>query len=213
MDSTQLASILLVDDDNFARVTLEGALRSSGFDVEVSVKSAHEALQQVSQNGVDIAILDLDLGVGPSGIDLAIGLRTRWPQIGIIFLTTYHDPRLTDLKNKILPKGARYILKSELESVSQLISVVLQTKHKPFISNISHIDRFEELSEIQIQVWRLIASGLSSGEIAHIRGVSEKAIEATIARLYLSLGIKREKTINPRVLLVNAYYRHAGKSL
>ncbi len=211
MNSQKLGTVIIVDDDAFIRASLEGALKSSGFDVTSASSSVRDALVLFRQNPAEIALIDIDLGLGPSGIDLAYALRKIDDRIGIIFLTSYADPRFADTRNIALPKGSRYLVKSEIENLAQVISVVLQTKHKPFNQNINHMNKYQELTDTQIEVWRSVAEGLSSSDIAIQRGVSEKAVEAILARIYHFLDIKKEKTHNPRILLVNAFQKLSGK--
>lgn len=211
MSSTKLGKVLVVDDDPFIRTSLEGALKSSGFEVTGAMPNVREALINFRENAAEIALIDIDLGVGPTGIDLAYALRKLDEKVGIIFLTSYLDPRFADSRNIALPKGSRYLVKSEIENLAQVISVVLQTKHKPFNQNINHMNRYQYLTDTQIEVWRGVAEGLSSSEIAAKRGVSEKAVEAILARIYQLLEIKKDRSHNPRILLVIAFKRMSGK--
>lgn len=210
MSAVKLARVLVVDDDPFIRTALEGALSSSGFEV-VATSNAREALSILNGTGIEIALLDLDLGIGPTGIDLAYALRKLNEKIGIIFLTTYLDPRFADVRNKSLPQGSRYLVKSEIENIANVISVILQTKHRPYNHNVNHINKFSGLTDLQIEIWKSVTEGISSAEIAEQRGISEKAVEATLARIYQFLGIRKEKSNNPRILLVNAFKAMSGK--
>lgn len=211
MRAVKLGTILVVDDDKFLRTALESTLSNSGFDIAGSVSTAKEALAINEVRAADVALLDLDLGLGPTGFDLALALRKMAPQIGIVFLTSYQDPRFASISGVSAPKGARYLVKSEIEDVSQIISTILQTKHRPFNENVNHINKFEKLTDLQIEVWREVAEGLSSSEIAARRGISEKAVEAILARIYTFLNIKREKSHNPRILLANSFKKFSGK--
>ena len=208
--SPKLASVLLVDDDPFIRTTMASALVGSGFEV-LSVGSAADALLRHNEFHPEIALLDLDSGIGPSGIDLSHALRKLNPQIGIIFLTTFLDPRFADSTQAHQPQGSRYLVKSEIENVSQVISVILQTKHRPYNQNVNQMNKFSELTDLQIEVWRSVTAGQSSAEIALQRGISEKAVEATLARIYTYLGIKKDKSNNPRILLASAFRAMSGK--
>ena len=60
-------------------------------------------------------------------------------------------------------------------------------------------------------MWREVAEGLSSSEIAARRNISEKAVEAILARIYAFLEIKKEKANNPRILLANSFKKFSGK--
>jgi DNA-binding NarL/FixJ family response regulator len=206
-----LGQVLIVDDDKFVRTSLHGALSNSGFDISGAVSSAKEALAISSSTLVDVALLDLDLGIGPTGFDLALALRKMTPQMGIVFLTSFQDPRFASISGVTAPRGSRYLVKSEIENISQVISTILQTKHRPFNENVNHINKFEKLTDLQIEVWREVSEGLSSSEIAARRNISEKAVEAILARIYTFLEIKKEKSNNPRILLANSFKKFSGK--
>jgi DNA-binding NarL/FixJ family response regulator len=211
MSSRNLGQILIVDDDKFVRTSLHSALSNSGFDISGAVSSAKEALAISSSTLVDVALLDLDLGIGPTGFDLALALRKMTPQMGIVFLTSFQDPRFASISGVTAPRGSRYLVKSEIENISQVISTILQTKHRPFNENVNHINKFEKLTDLQIEVWREVSEGLSSSEIAARRNISEKAVEAILARIYTFLEIKKEKSNNPRILLANSFKKFSGK--
>ncbi len=206
-----LGHVLIVDDDKFVRTSLHSALSNSGFDISGTVSSAKEALAISSSTLVDVALLDLDLGIGPTGFDLALALRKMTPQMGIVFLTSFQDPRFASISGVTAPRGSRYLVKSEIENISQVISTILQTKHRPFNENVNHINKFEKLTDLQIEVWREVSEGLSSSEIAARRNISEKAVEAILARIYTFLEIKKEKSNNPRILLANSFKKFSGK--
>lgn len=212
MRSVKLGKILIVDDDKFIRTSLDSTLANSGFDVSGSVSTAKEALAINALDPADVALLDLDLGIGPTGFDIAQALRRTTPQMGIVFLTSYQDPRFASIHGVSAPKGSRYLVKSEIENIAQIISTILQTKHRPFNENVNHMNKFDKLTDLQIEVWREVSEGLSSSEIAARRDISEKAVEAILARIYTFLGIKKEKTNNPRILLANAFKKYSGKA-
>lgn len=207
----KLGTVLIVDDDKFIRASLDNTLKFSGFTISGSVGSAIEALTVQSQSPCEVALLDVDLGMGPTGFDLAVKLRAITPQVGIVFLTTYQDPRFAAISGVNAPKGSHYLVKSEIENFSQIISTLLQAKHRPFNESLSHLNRLSELTTQQIEIWREVSQGISSSEIASRRGISEKAVEATLARIYKFLDIKKDKTHNPRILLANSFKKFSGK--
>ena len=211
MPMTELGIVMIVEDYPFLRVAVESSLKTSGFHVVASVGSAKEAINLYPTLNPELCLLDLDLGVGPNGIDLAHALRKFNQNLGIVFLTTFLDPRFADVQNLQPPPGSRYLVKSEVSNMAQLTSILLQTKHRPFTNNLNQMHKLNALTDTQIEVWKLVAEGLTSGEIAERRGISEKAVEAIISRIYLFLDIKKTKSTNPRILLVNAFQRLSGK--
>lgn len=210
MNKGVVGKVLIVEDDHFVRTTLTNTLENASF-VVIAASSSREALEITDSAEVDVALLDIDLGLGPSGIDLAYALRDRFPSIGIVFLTSYVDARFADPRNKSLPKGSRYLVKSEIENMNQVISTALHAKHKPFLQNAHNMNRITELTDLQVEVWKMVADGYSSAEIAQRRGISEKAVEATLSRLYSHFQIKRDKVFNPRILLINTLKSITGK--
>ena len=93
---------MVVEDDDFTRSTVVSALQIQGVDVVCETGSVGPAMKLADGLKPDAVILDLDLGAGPTGMDLAIGLRRRYPKLGIVLLTTFEDPRL--LHPKIQPQ-------------------------------------------------------------------------------------------------------------
>ena len=206
-----LASVLLVDDDMFTRTTLSAALSARGINVVASTDSAAGALENLIFLNPDVAIVDLDLGPGPSGIDICHALRAQKPNLGLILLTSYTDPRIHDPSNSQLPKGCRFISKSELSDFKVLIEEIVIARNKPFASAKLRKVNDHKLTDVQLEVLIAVAQGLSSAEIATNRGVSVKAIEGIIAKTHIALGINKSKSINLRVQLARAYFQLTGK--
>jgi DNA-binding NarL/FixJ family response regulator len=207
----ELARVLLVDDDMFTRTTLSAALSARGINVVASTDSAASALENLISLNPDVAIVDLDLGPGPSGIDICHALRAQKPNLGLILLTSYTDPRIHDPANSQLPKGCRFISKSELSDFKVLIEEIIIARNKPFASAKVRKADDHKLTDIQLEVLIAVAQGLSSVEIAINRGVSVKAIEAIIAKTHVALGINKSKSVNLRVQLARAYFQLTGK--
>jgi len=206
-----MASVLLVEDDVFSRATLAAALLGANIEVKDQVVKASEAIRAVNKFSIDIAIIDLDLGPGANGIDIAIALRDINPRIGIIILTSYSDPRVANPNSLSLPKGSKFLTKSSLNDFGILIKMILELKSQPLSNkNGSKIERVA-FSENQLSVLQGVAEGLTTKEIATRAGVSEKAIEGTITRLHSMLDLPKKPFLNPRVQLARAYFHLSGK--
>jgi DNA-binding NarL/FixJ family response regulator len=206
-----MASVLLVEDDVFSRSTLAAALLGANIEVKDQVVKASEAIRAVNKFSIDIAIIDLDLGPGANGIDIAIALRDINPRIGIIILTSYSDPRVANPNSLSLPKGSKFLTKSSLNDFGILIKMILELKSQPLSNkNGSKIERVG-FSENQLSVLQGVAEGLTTKEIATRAGVSEKAIEGTITRLHSMLDLPKKPFLNPRVQLARAYFHLSGK--
>src|SRR5688500_2766568 len=78
--------ILVVDDEADLRDLLKRSFAREGHDV-VAVPDGHEALEHASSDGFDVVLLDVALGPGPSGYDVARELRAQRNVVPIIMLT------------------------------------------------------------------------------------------------------------------------------
>jgi DNA-binding NarL/FixJ family response regulator len=206
-----LAKAIVIDDDPFVRSTLSAGLAHYGIQVVQSFDIGSSAISAISTIDPDVAIVDLDLGPGPSGIDICHSLRTHKPNLGVILLTSYQDPRIFDPAGSSLPKGCRFISKSELEDFKVLVETVLSARAKPFLESKKISSDSTVLTSNQLEVLKLIAQGLSTEEIASNRGVSAKAIESSIAKIQKVAGFKKSKSLNQRVQLARFYFLLSGK--
>ena len=155
-----------------------------------------------------VALIDLDLGRGPSGVDVAIALRERDPSIALVLLTSYEDPRLIDTALPTLPRGIRYLRKRDVNNVNEVVSAIHDAANSPLA-----IQRLEALAltEPQLEILRGVAEGLSTAEIARRRGVTDKAVEGIITRLCEHFDLPRAASHNQRVRLTTIYYQLTGQ--
>jgi DNA-binding response OmpR family regulator len=78
--------ILVVDDEAELRTLLERSFEREGHEV-VAVADGEQALDRAAGDGFDVVLLDVALGAGPSGYDVARELRARRNVVPIIMLT------------------------------------------------------------------------------------------------------------------------------
>ena len=206
-----LASVLLVEDDVFTRSTLSAALVGANFEVKAQVGKASDAVDAVKRFSIDVAIIDLDLGAGATGIDIAIALREHNPIIGIIILTSYTDPRVMNPHSRVLPKGSKFLTKSNLTDFAPLVRTILELKALPLSGKTEKRSEKVDFTANQLIVLQSVAEGLTTKEIASRTGVSEKAVEGTISRLHSMLDLPKDSSSNLRVQLARAYFALSGK--
>lgn len=208
-------SILVVEDDALLRELIAVALEGRGFDVETAATAA-DARRIFARFDPDGVMLDVDLGPGLNGFDLAVVLRKLSPQVAIVFLTDLSDPRFVDAKSADLPTGIAYLRKSALTDVDTLLQTVDLTLRGEVTSTFRHdLDETRPLGQLttkQLEVLRLISEGLTNKQIAQRRGVSVKAVEDLVRRTFASLRLDVSVTGNVRASLVRQYL-HASAGL
>ena len=210
MKPVSRGKVVIVDPDKFVRTFLSNSLLAYGFEVTRSVSGSREALKGFVEGGADVVLLELSLDDNVDGYSLAHSLRSINPRVGIVFLTRTHDHRFMTKQDSIKPKGARYLVKSEIENVAELISVILQTLHRPYNENVNQENMFTEFTSLQVEIWKEAALGDSSRKMALTHNISEKAVEGILSRIYHKLSIKKDKLSNPRVLLSSAFKKYKG---
>ena len=85
----QPARILVVEDDGVQRALLEEICRADGNDVE-AVGSGEQAIARAG-GGWDLVVSDVQMGDGPSGMDVLAAFQQRSPQTPVILLTAFGD--------------------------------------------------------------------------------------------------------------------------
>ncbi len=206
--------VMLVDDDPFTRTTLITTLNSLNCRVVADAATAVEGLRLAAQSRPDVAVLDLDLGEGPTGIDLAHRLRAMLPAIGVVMLSTYEEPRLMGFNQQPLPEDSLYLVKRTVVDPEVLGRALRMSVDPDFRGGTMRVVSRGlpgvKLSDSQIDIMRLIAAGHSNAEIARQRSLTVPALEKAVARLIRQLGLQASPDTNQRVAIAQAYYRLTG---
>lgn len=213
--------VLIVDDDHFTRMALSAVLTSLGYEVVADVGSVINAMDVGRTMRPDLAVLDLDLGEGPTGIDLAHGLRGLLPNIGLVMLSSYADPRFIGKRSRPLPEGAVFITKQQLGDASVLDQAIQRALMLDSVDeNQSTLPESDDnlvvkrqLTDTQIELMRLVAAGFSNAEIARRLWITEAGVNRAITRLVKQLDLDVTKERNPRVLIARTYAELAGRSV
>lgn len=203
-----LGRVLVVEDDDFTRTLVSSLVSSLGYEVCAQVATVTDAMSQAQELKPDLALLDLDLGEGPTGVHLAHGLRKLNPNIAIVMLSSYGDPSWMGQRRRP-PTGARYVVKGEVSNPEVLANALTGALESPLDAH--EINRtLPPLSEGQWEILRLVAAGYTNAEIARRRSLTEEAVKKAVTRLVRQLNIEPGDEGNARVLLTRAYAQMTG---
>lgn len=206
-------SILVVEDEPFIRGLVADKLKGNGFKVEVA-STAAEARKIAANTDIDIVVMDIDLGPGPSGLDLGIALHKMHPELALVFLTHVPEPRIFGVDVKSVPKNAAYLLKERLADPNVLndaIEAALRDRVGPeFRDDLKPSHPLVNVSKTQLDVLRMIAKGLSNQQIAEQRGTTLRAVENLVNRAIAAAGIDAKSKTSARVIAVREFIRIAG---
>ena len=208
--------LLVVEDDEFTRQLLVNLLQNLNFDVIIETSSAPYALKMAPPMKIDAALLDLNLGSGPTGLDLALGLRRHLPAIGLTFLTSFKDPRFLESRSELAPHGSEYLEKKSISDFNKIKRTIeksiLAGKKSSSGAVLKHktLGMPSELTTTQIRILHLLAQGKTNQEIAEIREISEKSVEQTLSRILKKIDPTSTNPGNKRIELALYFFRQTG---
>ena len=203
--------VVVVDDHRLTASSIGDALERHGMVTVSRAYSAREAVDAVNQHRPDVLVIDLDLGPGPTGIDVAVEVREKFRRIGIVLLTAFEDPRLLDSRLPDLPPASVYMVKQHLEGTIDVVKAVrssleLINSPRPSPGKRSRV----ALTDSQVEILRLVAGGLSNQAIATQLSLTASAVEKSVSRLGKKLGIETMEGTNSRVKLTHRYLDMVG---
>lgn len=203
--------VLVVEDESLLRALIMTALESDGFVVRGAANAA-EARSIADDFDPDVALLDIELGNGPSGIDLSMVLRKTNPEIALVFLTHIPEPRVVGIDNKAIPRNAAYLVKDRVAEpgmVKSAIEAALRDRVGREFRDDKRTHQLSEVSRSQLEVLKLVALGRSNTEIAESRGTTVRAVENLVKRALEAAGINSGEG-NTRVVAAREFIKVAG---
>jgi two-component system response regulator DevR len=193
--------VLLVDDHEVVRQGLRALLESNEtIDVVGEAGTAADAVRRVGYDGPDVVVMDVRLPDG-SGVDACREIRSRWPDIRVLMLTSYADEEA--LVAAIMAGAAGYVLKrinSEelVRSVqrvgrgeSLLDPEMTERLFRKIRGEAEEDPLLARLSPQERKILDLIAAGMTNREIAEELYLAEKTVKNYVSNLLGKLEMKR----------------------
>ena len=184
------STIYIVDDDLSVCRALTLLLESHGFKVETFIRAA-DFLAFKRLKLPSCLILDIRLP-GINGLVLQEVMKCRGISIPTIFITGYGD---IPMSVKAMKAGAVDFLPkpfTEKKLLNAITSAILkskvQNKEQAEISKIKR--RIKTLSPRELEVFRLVAKGMLSKQIARKRGTSLQTIKVHRSRVMQKMQAK-----------------------
>ncbi|MEN9710186.1 MAG: hypothetical protein RL441_178 [Actinomycetota bacterium] len=205
--------MVVVEDDPLTRGLLAEMLENHAFEV-ATASTANDARRAVRLSDADGLVLDVDLGIGPTGFDIADALLATYPHLAVLFLTNLPDSRFAGRDPNSLPAGIGYLRKENLADASMLVTTldaVLRGKVSEDMRHDRDPDRpMAGLSRTQIDVLRMVALGLSNQDIADARGTTVRAVRNVITRALEAIGTTDADEGHGRVVAARNFMLAAG---
>ncbi|MBN6070043.1 two-component system response regulator NarL [Aggregatibacter actinomycetemcomitans] len=205
---TDKLKVLIIDDHPLMRRGIKQLVElEESFEVVGGVGNGTEGINLALQTSPDLIILDLNMK-GLSGLDTLKALRAEGVDARIVILT------VSDAKNDIftlIDAGADgYLLKdtepdtllSQLKRIAQGEVILSDSIKNLLLERQSSQEPIYSLTDREMDVLRLIATGLSNKQIAGQLFISEETVKVHIRNLL------RKLNVHSRVAATVLYFEH-----
>jgi DNA-binding NarL/FixJ family response regulator len=194
--------VLIVDDHTLVRDGIR-ALLTLVADIEVIGEAANgkEAIEKTEELGPDVVLMDLAMP-GMVGLEATRRIRRQFPGVKVLALTQYDD---SEYVIPVIEAGARgFVTKmaafSELASAIQAVyrgesflspsaAAALVEECQQKTTTEGGKDPYQQLTDREREVLKLVAEGYTAREIADMLVVSPKTVEWYKTRLMNKLNI------------------------
>jgi DNA-binding NarL/FixJ family response regulator len=198
--------VFVVDDHPIVRQGLSQLInRESDLMVCGEAEDARGALERIAQSKADILIVDVSLE-GPDGIELLKTIRSRDSKLPVLMLSM-HDESL--YAERALRAGANgYIMKQEatervLVAIRQILGgevyisdrMAQKMVHQFIGGSGARRSAIEQLTDRELEVFRLIGQGHGTRQIAEELHLSVKTVESYYAHIKEKLSLKNAREL------------------
>lgn len=211
MDASRPTRVVIVDDHLMLRRGIAQILgENPAIAVVGEAAGGPDLMRLLRTDGADVVLLDIALN-DRDGFDVLKQLRSEFPQVAVLMLSTYPE---SQFGVRALKSGAAGYLNKGC-STEQLFEAIARVARGGLFVTPELAERLafgvrsdtpasplDSLSNREMQVLKLLASGHSVGDIARELALSANTISTYRARLFEKLDIK-----NP-VELVSFAARH-----
>jgi two-component system invasion response regulator UvrY len=195
-----MTRVLIADDHEVVLRGLRDILTTRlECDLEVTeARSAEEAIRLLSQNEWDVLILDINMP-GRSGLEVleeAKRIRAKTP---VLILTTYPEEQFALRSFKMGASGylTKQSVSDELVAAvrrilagGKYVTASLAERLASSLGSVAEYAPHESLTQRELQVLYLVATGKSTREIADELALSQKTVATYRARISEKTGLK-----------------------
>ena len=206
--------VVLADDAALIRGAVAQLLENGGVEVLAQVGTPDQLLAAIEEHQPDVALVDIRMPptYTDEGIRAALEIRQRFPEVGILLLSTHIE---VEEAVELFSSAARrvgYLLKDSVSDLDELVDAltriteggtVLDSKLVvELLEQRRQTDPLEALTPREREVLALMAEGRSNDGIAKTLWVTKGAVEKHIKSIFGKLDLPTTTDDHRRVLAV-----------
>jgi DNA-binding NarL/FixJ family response regulator len=206
--------VVVADDSYLVREALAHVLEAAdGIDLVASCRDCDSLMLAVAAQEPDVVVTDIRMPPTQTdeGIRIAAELRASRPQVGVVILSQFADPRYGLALLGAGSDGRAYLLKERIqyrgqlvaaiESVAQGGSVIDAKVVEELVQTRTRAERspLNELTARELEILTLVARGHSNQAIANELVLTKRAVEKHINAIFLKLGLTYAADVARRV--------------
>lgn len=183
--------VLIVEDQRMPRENMERTLSDSGkYTLAASVNGADMALAVCSRQPVDLILMDVCTIGNKDGIDAAAEIKTAFPEIKIIIITSMVEVSYLD-RARAAKVDSFWYKDISPESLIDVIDRTMAGEHlfpgeTPKVK--LGLADSTDLTAKEIEVLRYVCEGLEYSEIAEIMGVADSTVKYHVSNILSKTG-------------------------
>lgn len=202
-NQTQAIRVLLADDHPIVMTGFAMSLSTEGMDVLGQAKTPQEAVAQFEALLPDVMVLDIRFGAELTGLDVAKQILTAHPNANIVFLSQFDQDALIKETYRL---GARAFVTKDCDPADLAVAVRRANDGEiyfmpPIAERLANLSVRGDMSpqsvldERGLEIFKLMAEGLTNVEIAEKLDLSPKTISNVSQAVKEKLGIHRPALI------------------
>ncbi len=195
--------VLLAVDHNLVRQGIRTLLElSKDFEIVGEASDGEEALALIATSRPQVALLDVRMP-RLTGLDVLRAARPRFPDVGVILLTTFDEDAVVLEAVRLGARGfliegvSLEQLEAAVRAVAEGGSLILPAVTERVLRGLEkEPTRFESaelpdpLTPREREILRLIAAGFSNREIAEASGTAEGTVKNQASSILSKLGVR-----------------------
>jgi DNA-binding NarL/FixJ family response regulator len=196
--------VVLADDSYLLREALLRVLDDAdGIEVVASCADRDTLIAAVEAERPDVVVTDIRMppNLSDEGLEIAERLRDTHPEIGVVVLSQYAEPRYGLMLLDRGSDGRAYLLKDRVRYRGQLVSAIETVARGGSMIDAKVIDALisartaaensplTELTPRELQILSFVARGHSNQAIADELVLTTRAVEKHINAIFLKLGL------------------------